>query len=311
MRRPRVAGVIRRDIRLQPQAFSLADLDQQAAETLAAARSEAARIIASGRAAAIAELENAREEARRLGFEAGRAEGRKAAEASGAELAEQLRRDSAEEIKSLAAALRTAMAEFERRRHAVSAEAEFGMVRLALAIAERVCGFHAEHSHAAAEANVRKLLEMVRGAGNLQVRVNPADVTALERVVSDLRREHESLSHAALIADSQVPRGGAKLTTTDGWMDATIQTQISRIAAELVGADEASAAAPQIAEPPKDAERPDTEIAALAANESAEENEGREPIAEIGAAAAPPSPQIASPEIVVTEVAPPDAEPPR
>ena len=293
-----MAGVIRRDIRLQPQAFSLTDLDQQAAETLAAARSEAARIIAAGRAASVAELENAREEARKQGFEAGRAEGRKLAEANGSELAEQIRRQSAEEIKSLTAALRAAMEEFERRRHAVSAEAEFGVIRLALAIAERVCGFHCESSHAAAEANVRKLLEMVRGAGNLQVRVNPADVTALERVVSDLRREHESLAHAALLADSQVPRGGAKLTTTEGWMDATIQTQISRIAAELLGAEEPTALAAEMSESPAAAaDVGDSEIAPRSASLPTEENADIECTAEPSAESVLRSSQAESPEI--------------
>jgi flagellar assembly protein FliH len=105
---------------------------------------------------------------------------------------------------------------------------------LALAIARRVCKLPVETAPEAARANARHLLEAVQHDGDLELRVNPADCDTLRDVAAEVLRCGDELEHVQVTADPAVAPGGCVLSTPDGRIDASIETQLQRIAEAIL-----------------------------------------------------------------------------
>jgi flagellar biosynthesis/type III secretory pathway protein FliH len=210
--------------------FSFADLERQAREILARARAEASRLLsdAEARAEQVALKRHAEgyqrglTEGRRRGLEEVRREARQAAvQAAQAEL------------KKLSGALTTGLAEYERQRHGLIAQAESGLIELALAIARRVCKVHMDASIEPVRANIRALLEMVAPHADCALRVSPADYERLAEVLPALIQRTAQFEHVTLQPDPAVARGACVLQTRGGVLDASVDGQLDRIAAAI------------------------------------------------------------------------------
>lgn len=231
----RVPGVIRHRVPIQATPLSFVDLEAQAERIIEDARRRAADETARTMATAAAEIAKRREEGYRAGLEEGRAAGvaeiRAQAETRIAAELETERND----LRLLQDAYRTACAEFESQRHRLHAEAEHGVIQLALAIARRVCALHIERNETAAAPIARRLIDMARHAADVELRVHPVEYRALAdlgKQSADPGAEHR---HIHVIADESVARGGCTLRTADSTIDASIETQLARIAEALVG----------------------------------------------------------------------------
>lgn len=226
------SNVIRREAAPNPTIFRFQDVEAEAAEILARARADADRVAAAASERLAAEREAQRRSAYDEGYEAGRATGHATALEEGRAAARQA---ATAEFERLTAALGAALAEYERRRHTLHAEAEEGMLRLAVAVAARVCKFAAAQSSDAARANVRSLLEMVRQQDDLEFHLHPDEAGLLREELPQLARQLAAAEHVRVVADPGVARGGCVLRTSDGSIDATIDTQLAQVAESLLG----------------------------------------------------------------------------
>lgn len=178
-------------------------------------------------AAAWAEADRLREEARALGEAEGQAAGLEAAQ---------------RQAEPLLAALGDAVEGVHALRAELSETLEREAVELALAIAERIVA-------GALEAQPERVVDVVRGAlrrlaerQRVTVLVNPEDLALVSESAARLRSELGGLEHCEIQADRRVGRGGAVVRTVEGEIDARVETQLER-ARELV-TEELSASPP-------------------------------------------------------------------
>lgn len=226
-----MATIIRRDQHLSGEAFSFADLAQQRQKQTEQAQAEASRILAAARE----EAERLKAAAQRAGAEQGQREGRAAGAEQGraegkAEALAEFRNANAHLLQTLKAGLAKLGEQHER----LISTAECGMIQLALAIAERVCKRQCAASSEVAIANARRLLEMARHELDIELRVHPHDFAALEQAAPELAGIGDSAAHVAVIADPGLGVGDVVLQSKHGTLDASISTQLERIAAALV-----------------------------------------------------------------------------
>lgn len=222
-----MSAVIKRDRYPDAAALSLPDIEREAAAILARAREEAQKIVASTREQSRADVTRAVAEGRKRGREEGRREGREHAlrEARARALEEQRTR-----LSQLTAALTAAADEYDAARHRLFSEAETGLVRLALAIARRVCKRVAAVDPGVAVESVRAVLELTDRVGDIELHLNPAQCDALMQELEELARHMGRARHVRVVADTSVPTGGCRAVGAAVEVDARLDVQLDRIA---------------------------------------------------------------------------------
>jgi flagellar assembly protein FliH len=183
---------------------------------------EAAQIVASAEAQAARVLHQAREEAARL-IQGARAEGLQA----GREEARLEAADAQERLANLASGLNDAYLAFCNRQVPQLADlAMFAAERLICdqlaLVPERVVGI------------VKQALDHLAGSQQIAIRVHPEDLPLLEQCL-DLRTDRES-GRVELLEDPEIERGGCRMFSEQGEVDATLSGRIRRLREELTGA---------------------------------------------------------------------------
>lgn len=230
-------GVIRHRVPVQATPLSFVDLEQQAARIIETARRRAADDAREAVRSAGAEIARQREEAYRAGLEEGRAAGLAEVRAQAEQrIATELDAERSN-LRLIQDALRAAIVEFEAQRHRLHADAESGVIRLALAIARRVCELHVGRNEDAAAPIARRLIDMARHAADIELRVNPADYRALADVGKHAAAPGVDQRHIHVVADEGVVRGGCVLRAAGSSIDGSIETQLVRISEVLVGGE--------------------------------------------------------------------------
>jgi flagellar biosynthesis/type III secretory pathway protein FliH len=173
------------------------------------ARNEAAQIIA----AAQAEAEQIREQARVAGHTEGYELGR--AEASA---------QCAPAVQALATVLAEAQAERER----VAEQMEESAVALALQIADKALT-------GAITAQPDRVVDVVRGAlrclverERVTILVHPQDLQTVREAVDGLIQQLGGIEHLEVQEERRVQRGGAIVRSTAGEIDARLETKLER-----------------------------------------------------------------------------------
>lgn len=188
--------------------FYLPSFEKEAEAIVSRARDLARDLTVS----AAAEAVRIRDDAAREGFDRGQAEGR-----------EQARR---EESQKLGASIRRILDEVDRHRNRLAMEAERDVVRLALAIAEKIVKAEIKRGTAVAENNLRAALRRaVRGHG-LEIRLHPEDAARLRATAE---------AGATILADPSVSPGGCVVRSGAGSVDLDIRTQLDEIEKGLLG----------------------------------------------------------------------------
>jgi flagellar assembly protein FliH len=237
-----MAGVIRKETSPRPGAFSFADLERQGQAIIERARAEAREIVAAARREALAVSQRERHKGHDEGLAQGRAAG---LEQIRAEAHADAVREAQQEVASFAHSLSSALAEFEQSKRSLLAAAESGIIELALRIAQRVCKLEAGASTAAALANARTLLEMAEHAEDVELCFHPAEFELLQEMGPELAAAAQRCAHAQLVADETVERGGCRLRSRAGQIDAGIEVQLQRIAEALRVGSEPSQRTPE------------------------------------------------------------------
>jgi flagellar assembly protein FliH len=184
---------------------------------VAAARNEAAQIVADAQA----EADGIRERARLEGHSEGYALGR--AEASN---------QAAPAVQALAEALVQAQAERDR----VMDEMEEAACRLALQIADKALT-------AAITSQPERIVDVVRGAlrclvdrERVTILVSPEDLEIVRESVDSLMRQLGGMDHLDVQEERRVARGGAIVRSQAGEIDARLETKLDR-AREILQAE--------------------------------------------------------------------------
>lgn len=165
-----------------------------------------------------AEAELLREEARREGYAAGRAEGLDHAR---------------EELEPAARALAEALAAVAAQGDELAAALEREAVELALLVAEKVVA-------GAVHERPERVMDVVTGAlrglverRRLTLLVHPDDADLVRERIGDVTRELGGVEHCEVQAERRVPRGGALLRTPDGELDVRLDAKLRRAAEVL------------------------------------------------------------------------------
>jgi len=169
-------------------------------------------------AAAQAEAERIREEARA----AGHAEGM---------LAAQQQTEAA--LRPALQALSEAVAQVEAIRDEASAAVERDAIELAVQLAEKIVA-------GAIEVEPERVVNVVRGAlrrlverRRVTILVNPEDLELIREATNGFITGLGGIEHCEVQAERRVLRGGAIVRTEEGQIDATVETQLAR-ARELI-----------------------------------------------------------------------------
>ena len=209
----------------------LGDLKHEADEIVDAARAQAAEILDAARAEATALLS----EAAPRGFAEGREQGLSEGRAEG----ERLGREEAvgqytAQLEALAAAWATALDEFETGRHDMVQAARQDIVELALTMGGRIARRVIEADPAVVQDQVAEALGLVTAPSRVTVSINPEDRALVKSVLPALCERLTTSADVELRDDSRIERGGCVLTSGSGRIDATVQTQLQRMAEALL-----------------------------------------------------------------------------
>jgi flagellar assembly protein FliH len=217
--------------------LDLGDLARQGEALRERARREAEEILAAARAERERLIVGAQKEGYARGFEEGRAEGLRQG------LEEGRRQGLAErsaELASLEKAWTDAVTEFRSRREVLLREARDRLIWIALEIARRVTRRQYEHDPGAV---VRELLdaalELAGRASHVVVCVNAEDESLARQAIPGTMKLLAAGAHVEVRSDPSLPRGSCVVRTdAGGEVDASIGTQLDRIARALLPGEE-------------------------------------------------------------------------
>lgn len=148
------------------------------------------------------EVTDVREQARKAGFAAGEAEGK-------AQLAEKL-------------------AELERKREQFFSTVEPEVVRLCIAVAEKVIGQIATENPTVVQQVVRQALERSLG-DRIIIRLNPEDHKVVIDEGYEFRDVLDRTKRIVFKEDDTIQKGGCVVETEVGTIDAQLETQLEAI----------------------------------------------------------------------------------
>ncbi len=225
----------------EPSAIPDVDLEavrQEADKLLAEASSAAEALVAQARQRALQLVDDAQSgvseieaNAKELGFNQGIADGRAAAQA---------------EMDEMLATMRGLIEMARVERHKIIQSAEPEIVRLSVAIAERVLNGHIAQQPETVLDMVRSAITRLVNRETVTVRVNPADIEIMRE-----HREHlmtmNDIDNMRLIEDQRVDRGGVLIETDAGTIDAKVSTQMREVR-RLLGVEEPITVAPSASE---------------------------------------------------------------
>ncbi len=212
--------------------LKLTDFMEEARAVVLDARKEAARITTQARAKA----EQGEREAAERGYEEGFARGRSDGHAEGRRdgSREALANASSQACDALSCATQVSEGLIAAKNTALQ-DARDEVLDLALAVAERIVGRVAARDIAAARENLAKALSMASCSRRITVKVNPSQLAALRTHCREIVESLAIKGKVSLDADEQVGAGGVRVFTDNGQIDATIETQLSRVVDALVG----------------------------------------------------------------------------
>jgi flagellar assembly protein FliH len=210
--------------------FSLKDVETHAKAILLRARQQADQLLAAAEEEGKTIRQNAynegfkggQQDGLRKGTEDGKAAGQKAA------LAEQKAK-----LEQLTKTLLAAVAELDASRSRLESSAGTEVLKLAVTIARRVT-HKAGLDAAVLSANVNEAMKLVVHSADVRIAIHPSQKQTLLEVLPQLKQAWPNVSHLELIEDPQLTPGGCRIHTAQGQIDADLNHQIDRIAADLL-----------------------------------------------------------------------------
>ncbi len=212
--------------------LDLGDLGKQAAKIRQAAEQKAQAILADAHEQA-ARLGQGAEEQGKLqghaqGLEQGLNEGRK----QGHEDARQSHDDA---LKTLQNQWDQALAAFHQTREQYFREARTATLKLAVTLAKKIVHRAANTDDQVALDQAAAALSRVLEPASVKLRCCPDDHALLQESLPDLANQFANITGIELIQDDAITPGGCTIACGVGQIDATIETQLQRLTALLLG----------------------------------------------------------------------------
>jgi len=211
--------------------LDMGDVEAHAQRVLTDAHDGAAAIVEQAELRARHLTANADQLGREAGYERGLREGRDEGLRQGREEAMTQTRA---ELAELSARWQAAIEQWESCREQMHAEACEDVLRFAFALGERVVHRLLRVDPSIVRDQLTAAVRLLGRASALQISINPEDRGVLEQVVPDVAASLGRAAHVHLHDDATVARGGCVLATTGGYVDATIDTQLDRLAEALL-----------------------------------------------------------------------------
>lgn len=225
---------------LRLSAFRLDDVMREAEQKIAAARETGAAMIREAQAQVEAIRASARQEGLRQGHAEGLVQGR---EQGRHEAFEAASKEFAAQQAGLMSACRQIIDAIEKDRAHWAASARQDLVELAMTIARRVVKHVGEREREVVLANLEEAVRLTGVRSDVTIAVNPADAEAARLFAKSLLDAQEQWQHTRVIEEPEVSPGGCRVQWGSGAVDATLETQLERIASELQALRTSEAAA--------------------------------------------------------------------
>lgn len=211
--------------------MDLADMEHEGTRIITEARKQAEAIVAKAREEAIRDGERLREEARAAGHAEGLAKGMEEGRQAGHdEAVVQVKQG----LEALIGRWDGALEAFEQGLPTHLADVKMDLVQLAVAIAAKVAKTEGLRNKGVIQANVDAALGLVSAGRKVGIAVHPDELAVVEGYLPELATKFRQVSGIEVIADDTLTPGGCVLRYGSGCIDGRLETQIDRIAAELL-----------------------------------------------------------------------------
>lgn len=110
-------------------------------------------------------------------------------------------------------------------------------IRLATKLAKQVVHDYVEMDNSVVRRVLRSALDEIEDALSITIVMHPDDLTAVKDVVSEYEEENPSLEEIKLTDDSKMKRGGCRIRTNYGDIEAELDTQLEHLSQSLLESD--------------------------------------------------------------------------
>jgi flagellar assembly protein FliH len=161
-------------------------------------------------------------------FKAGFEEGRRFAE-------KQMREEIAGTVAASKAAVDTLTSNVLLEYRRLQAEAERNVVKLAMAIAERIVKRELTLDNSVVLRQIQEATKRVIGVERIRIRVNPQDEEYVREHRTQVLTAADAVRELVIESDETIGRGGCVLESDTGNVDALIATQMKSIETAILG----------------------------------------------------------------------------
>jgi flagellar assembly protein FliH len=210
---------------------SLEGIDRRARDIIDRARADAARILACGLEEANAMAATIRDESKRVGFTTGHAEGLKQGHIEGSDEARQQHAEDLDRLQRDWQDMLEAWIAGEAQRLSVASKQA---LELALALAEHVVHRTVSLDPSVVEDQVRQAMALAQTPSDLEVVIAASDRERVYRVMPSILERFESCGLVTITSCDDMASGGCRLQMRGGEVDATLETQLSRLAEAIL-----------------------------------------------------------------------------
>jgi len=211
-------------------AFNFEDIRRRCDEYVEQVRQQTREMLAS----AEAEAEALRRTAHAEGFSAGRNEGMLRVDSQMAVVAD---RTAQERLRTTLPAMQAAAEMLRQERDRWLSAWEATAVRMSIAVAEKLIRHELKVNPELSTGMISAALELAIGSPQIRLKLHPDDLRRLGDNAEEVARSITSCGQATLVPDASITPGGCLIETQHGVIDARIESQLERIAAELLPID--------------------------------------------------------------------------
>jgi flagellar assembly protein FliH len=122
----------------------------------------------------------------------------------------------------------------EASRAELESDALADVVKLAIAIARRVTKRQGLIEPAVLAENLREAVKQLIRRDDVRIAIHPRQRATLDDMLDRLKIEWPQMERVEVVEDESISPGGCRVTGGQGEIDATLQTQLDRIAADLI-----------------------------------------------------------------------------
>lgn len=212
-------------------AFNYEDIRRKCDEHIESVRRQAREILE----AAQQEGEAMRQRSREEGFQEGRRQGlMQADEEISKRAAEQAEQIATDKLKTTLPAMHAAVDALTLGRDRWLAQWETAAIRLSVAVAEKLVRHELSINPHVGKEMISAVLQLAAGSPHIKLRLHPDDRERLGPYAEEVVAHLSACGEAQLIPDDSISPGGCVVDTQHGTIDARVETQLERIASELL-----------------------------------------------------------------------------